>query len=64
MEKQQKKRNFWFGVAMFLFGIIVGFLVAPIKKGTNVKVIGNIDSESAKEFLEDETEPEEEIALE
>ena len=37
MEKREKKlmrkRNFWWGCCMLLFGVLLGFLLAPTKHG-------------------------------
>ena len=41
-KKLQRKCNFWFGTAMVLTGIIIGYFVAPMKNGINVKnICGN-----------------------
>lgn len=38
----EKKHNFWFGFAMLLLGVIIGFFMAPMKKGVSVKnICGN-----------------------
>lgn len=60
MEKQQKSHNFWFGTAMLLLGVVIGFLVAPAKKGVNVKnICGNGWAADEVERLDKETNPEE-----
>lgn len=60
-EKMKKKHNIWFGFSMMLVGVVVGFMVAPIKKGVNVKnICGNhywkndSDEEQKDDYDEDE----------
>lgn len=39
---EKKNSNFWMGFAMLAIGIVIGFLIAPMKKGVNVKnICGN-----------------------
>lgn len=42
LEEMRKKREFWFGTTMLLLGVVVGYFIAPIKKGVNIKnICGN-----------------------
>ncbi|MEG2813053.1 MAG: hypothetical protein RSA79_00480 [Oscillospiraceae bacterium] len=37
-----KKKNFWVGAAMLFLGVIIGFMLAPMKKGVKIKnICGN-----------------------
>lgn len=41
-ENEPKVSYFWKGLALFLLGVIVGILFAPIKKGVNIGNNNNI----------------------
>jgi hypothetical protein len=58
MEKQ-RKHNFWFGFAMLLLGVVLGFLAAPVKKGVSVKnICGNTWYADELEEIDEKTESE------
>ena len=52
--KLQKSRNFWFGTAMLLAGVVIGYLVAPMKNGINFKQICGNSYGSNKDFFGEE----------
>ena len=50
-----KKTNFWMGLAMLALGIVIGFLIAPMKKGVNVRnICGNKMSSNDLDYLNEE----------
>lgn len=44
---------FWKGLALFLLGVIVGFLFAPLKKGVNIGNNNNIVSDDDEDDDDD-----------
>lgn len=51
---EKKKGNFWMGLAMLSLGVVIGFLIAPMKKGINVKnICGNQMKSDDLDILDD-----------
>lgn len=44
LKKLARKRNFWWGFALVLVGIVIGYMIAPAKKGMRITNVGNIKS--------------------
>lgn len=59
-EKMQSKRNFWFGTSMMLLGVAIGYFIAPVKKGINIKnICGNgWAAEDCMDYNEDDLDDE------
>lgn len=50
----ENKKNFWLGFAMLAIGVVIGFLLAPIKKGISVKVRNsNQPNSDDSEYIDD-----------
>lgn len=48
----EKKEKFWMGAALLFLGVIVGFMLAPVKKG--IYCGNNNRNNSANRYLNDE----------
>lgn len=46
-KKLSRKYGFWMGMALFLMGLLLGFLLSPAKKGMRINNIGSIHGDEA-----------------
>ena len=43
---------FWKGLALFLLGVIIGFVVSPVKKGVTIGCNNNISKDSCADHFD------------